>query len=359
MKRIMIARYIREDNATPIGEKNVFTDVPEHHIIAERLIQKRKRVDEPPTTFAEKTSTPTYSAPNPKMQRLGNTPKVSTEDRATLRAMAEELLVRGPERWNIIRTSDIGQRLGFDNRQLREIVKVKRSMTSTGAPWSDELQTKLFAEVSKRGREWEDIRRNGADGAFVAFTSEVLRKNYDKERAGFPSGFKEYFVEGKKVRGMSLVKGNQYQVVFKGAYIGFCRTIAEAASKWDEAARAAGVPESELNNLPQEVVEAAIKEYSPSDSKPSRAKYIMSKDGTQVSFHGGQFISRETFLVAAEELYKQSPCNAYCTWGALANKLGLNHLIGKSRAVHLCWIGLTATDKTIFQFYNDLNNAPV
>lgn len=333
-------------------------DIPDHDIIESR-IQKRKHADEPPIEVAERASTPKYSAPNPKRQQIGSTPRVSSEDRATLRAMAEEFKVHGPERWNMIRASDIGQRLGFGNKELRSIVKVKRSMPSTGAPWSDELQTKLVAEVAKRGREWEAIRRDGAGGAFVAFSSEVLRRNYDKARAELPSGFKEYFVKGKKVHGVSLIRGNHYQVVFKTAYIGSYKTVAEAASKWDEVARAAGVPESELNNLPQEVVEAAIKEYSSSAPKPARARYIMSEDGKHVSFHGGQFIPRETFLAAAEELYKQSPCNSYCTWGSLANKLGLDRLIGKSHAVHLCWIGLTASDKTIFQFYNDLKNAPV
>ena len=280
-------------------------------------------------------------APEPKFQRIGKgQPRVSREDRATLRRMAAELAAEGPSRWKTICASDIGQRLGFTTKQLRDVVKQKAQEPPSSAQWSDTLQSTLVEEVAARGRVWAVIRREGADGAFSAFRPEDLRRRYDEDTsvARMPV-CKQYAVGGQRVRGVTLVKGGRYQVCFRGKYVGLCETLVEAAAKWDEEARSAGFDESRLNAVPQDAAAAAA-------GGPVRqhAKYSMSEDGTTISLFQGHSLSPAAFLAAAEALCKQARNHSACTWGALAHHLGMGDLIGKSAAVHSCFASLLGVD---------------
>ena len=293
-------------------------------------------------------------APDAKFQRIGKLkPCVSREDRAELRRVAKELEPEGPARWKMIAASPLGQRLGFTTKQLRDAVKQKPQEPPSSAPWSDELQQLLLEEVASRGRVWADSRRDGAGGAFSAFRSEDLRRHYDEDSSIQTAVCKQYTVGGQRVRGVTLVKGGRYQVCFRGKYIGLCTTLLEAALKWNEAARAAGVAESELNALP---ADAAADAGAPRDPalKRKHAKYSMSDDGTAVSLFPGHSMTRQAFLATAEALCKRARNHSVCTWGALAHQLGMGDLIGKSAAVHACWAALTGSDmkKTMWELYH-------
>ena len=292
-------------------------------------------------------------APEPKFQRIGKLkPLVSREDRAELRRLAKELECEGPARWKMIATSGIGLRLGFTTKQLRDVVKQKAQEPPSSAPWSDELQSLLLAEVAARGRVWAVIRREGANGAFSAFRPEDLRRHYDEDSGVETQVCKQYTVGGQRVRGVTLVKGGRYQVCFRGKYLGLCETLVEAAAKWDEAARAAGLPETMLNAVPPDAAAGASCDPAP---VRKHAKLSISDDGTTVSLFPGHSMKREAFLAAAEALSKRARNHSVCTWGALAHQLGMGDLIGKSAAVHACWAALMGLDmkKTMWEVYRN------
>ena len=296
---------------------------------------------------------PARLAPDAKFQRLGKLkPLVSREDREELRRLAKELEPEGPARWKTIAASAIGLRLGFTTKQLRDVVKKKAQEPPSSAVWSEEHQKLLLEEVAARGRVWAIIRRDGAGGAFSAFRPEDLRRHYDEDSSIETAVCKQYTVGGQRVRGVTLVKGGRYQVCFRGKYIGLCETLVEAAAKWDEVARAAGVAESELNALPADVAAAAGAARDPALVR-KHAKYVMSDDGTAVSLFPGHSMTREAFLATAEALCKRARNHSVCTWGALAHLLGMGDLIGKSAAVHACWAALTGCDmqKTMWEVY--------
>ena len=290
-------------------------------------------------------------APEPKFQRIGKLkPLVSREDREELRRLAKLYECEGPTRWKTIAASEIGVRLGFTTKQLRDVVKKKPQEPPSSAPWSDELQSLLLAEVAARGRVWAIIRREGANGAFSAFRPEDLRRHYDEDSSVETQVCKQYTVGGRRVRGVTLVKGGRYQVCFRSKYLGLCETLVEAAAKWDEAASAAGLPETMLNAVPVDAAACASCDPAP---VRKHAKLSMSDDGTTVSLFPGHSMTREAFLAAAEALSKRARNHSVCTWGALAQQLGMGDLIGKSAAVHACCAALMGVDmkKTMWEVY--------
>ena len=295
-------------------------------------------------------------APEPKLQRIGKQASlVSREDRATLRRMAAEL--QGPGRWKEICASEIGVRLGLTTKQLRNVTRVKPLEPPSTAQWSDELQRLLLAEVASRGRSWVAIRDEGAGGAFRAFRSEDLRRHYDTPPAEPRHG---YMVGARRVRGVTLVKDGRYQVTFQQRYVGLRDTLAEAAALWDAQARAAGLPDSELNGVVPEPDAAGAPRDAP--VKRECAQYTRSADGATVSLRAGHAMPAEAFLAAAAAMCKEESRQSSVTWGALARRLGCGDLVGKSAAVHACWAELMGVDMktTLWEAYrgNGRQRAP-
>jgi hypothetical protein len=283
------------------------------------------------------------------MRRLGTQKHLVTpEERATLRRLAKELEAQGPGRWQVLRATELGMRLGLTTKQLRDVVKVKPLEPPSTAQWSDALQTQLVEAVAAHGRVWAAIRADAAGGAFRPFRLEELRRHYDNPQGAKPPAYR---VGGKPVHGVSL-SGRRFQVTFNGKYVGLRATLVEAAALWDEQARAAGLPESALNALPADAVQQA------SDAEPApirgHAKYKMSDDGGSISLRAGHSMTREAFLAAAESFAKQCISQSRCSWGGLAQRLDMGDLVGKSHAVHACWAALMGVNRktTLWQAYH-------
>lgn len=293
--------------------------------------------------------------PTAKLQSFGKQKHLVTpEERATLRRLAKELEPEhGPDRWKeMCATSEICLRLGLNTKQLRKVVKVKPLEPPSTAQWSDELQTQLVAAVAAHGRLWAVIRRDAADGAFRPFRLEDLRHHYDK-----PAAKPGYLVGGTRVRGVTLVGRGRFQVTFNRKYVGMCHTLPDAAALWDKHARAAGLPDSALNALPEEAVQQALEAFPDPAPKREHAKYSMSDDGGSISLRAGHCMTREAFLAAAESYVKQCTSPSRCTWGGLAQRLGMGDLVGKSHAVHFCFAALRGVDhkKTLWQAYHGVD----